>query len=368
MRGYAMDGQRGTSTAGEAAGDVLQRRDLRTPITMRVLEARLQWLLASERYRPTDAARLQLRRRRLIDLFNGTACWDAADLHARLMFRQRGDALAESFHYRLATPTRLMLLGILQRRSCPPVQLEGPESAVVRRRPMYQYEHDPRTVGFGDVMSEWETPHRRRPQCPPFRLECVAGCPPLPANRCRAIVCRAIVDAINLASNAATALGSTRPDPETIRLFRFFFGHRPSQPVPWLGNRPSGLTVAHRFRRCAEELAGGRMVTYRCVTNCLPTENARTQAALEPSVIELCPRFFNRPTGLPLGNQFFRAGVVLHEMLHLLFHQFFHHPGHPSGDPVRRRDNAHCYEALALRLAGHAAEPGDVASCRNQPA
>jgi hypothetical protein len=116
--------------AGEAAGDVLQPGDFRTPNTMRVLEARLQRLLTSERYRPTDAARLQLRRRRLIDLFNGTACWDAADLHARLMFRQRGDALAESFHYRLATPTRLMLLEILRRRSCPPVQLEGPESAV----------------------------------------------------------------------------------------------------------------------------------------------------------------------------------------------------------------------------------------------
>jgi len=62
------------------------------------------------------------------------------------------------------------------------------------------------------------------------------------------------------------------------------------------------------------------------------------------------------------------AGVILHEMLHLLFFEFFHHPGHPSGDPVRRRDNAHCYEAFALRVAGHAAEPGDVTACWNQPA
>jgi hypothetical protein len=178
---------------------------------------------------------------------------------------------------------------------------------------------------------------------------------------------QAIVDAIGLARSAATALESTPPSRDTTRLFRAFFGHDPSWPVPWAGNRPSGLTVAHRFHRCAEELAGGRTVTYRCV-NCASTTNARTNAAADPSLIMLCPRFFNRPAGLPLGNQFFRAGVVLHEMLHLLYHQFFHHPGHPSGDPVRRRDNAHCYEAFALRLAGHASEPGDVAACWNQPA
>jgi hypothetical protein len=190
----------------------------------------------------------------------------------------------------------------------------------------------------------------------------------LAADRCRAVVLDAICDAINLARNAATALESAPPCPKTIRLFRFFFGHDPSRPVPWAGNRPSGLIVAHRLRRSAEELAGGRTVTYRCVTNCPATTNARTNAAQDPSLIRLCPRFFNPPAGLPLSREMFRAGVLLHEMLHLLYHQFFHHPGHPSGDPVRRRDNAHCYEAFALRLAGHAAEPGDVTACWNQPA
>ena len=191
---------------------------------------------------------------------------------------------------------------------------------------------------------------------------------PLPANRCRAVVRQANVDAIELARNAAMALESRPPSRETIRLFRAFFGHDPSRPVPWAGNRPSGLIVAHRFRRCAEELAGGRTMTYRCVTKCGPKENARTNAAREPSVIRLCPRFFNRRTSCPLGNQFFRAGVVLHEMLHLLYHQFFHHAGHRSGDPERRRDNAHCYEAFALQLAGHVAEPSDVARCCRRPA
>jgi hypothetical protein len=231
------------------------------------------------------------------------------------------------------------------------------------------YLHDPRTVGWGNVMAEWETSPQRTPQGPAFRLECAAGCPPLPANRCRAVVRQANVDAIELARNAAMALESTPPSRETTRLFRAFFGHDPSRPVPWAGNRPSGLIVAHRFRRCAEELAGGRTMTYRCVTNCRPKDNARTNAAREPSVIRLCPRFFNRRTSCPLGNQFFRGGVVLHEMLHLLYHQFFHHAGrHRSGDPERRRDNAHCYEAFALQLAGHVAEPGDVAGCCRRPA
>jgi hypothetical protein len=130
MRAYMTEGQRAMSMAGEAAGDVLRPGDVRTPDTMRVIEATLQLLLTGERYRPTDAARLQLRKRALIDLFSRTAPWDAADLHARLTFRQNGDALAKSFHYRLATPTRRMLLQILRRRSGPPVQLEGPESAV----------------------------------------------------------------------------------------------------------------------------------------------------------------------------------------------------------------------------------------------
>jgi hypothetical protein len=95
------------------------------------------------------------------------------------------------------------------------------------------YLHDPRTVGVRDVMSERETP----PQGPAFRLECAAGCPPLAANRCRAVVRQANVDAIELARNAAMALESTPPSREAARLFRAFFGHDPSRPVPWAGNR-----------------------------------------------------------------------------------------------------------------------------------
>jgi hypothetical protein len=110
------------------------------------------------------------------------------------------------------------------------------------------YLHDPRTVGWGNVMSERETPRQRTPRGPAFRLECAAGCPPLPANRCMAVVRQANVDAIELARNAAISLESRPPSRETIRLFRAFFGHDPSRPVPWAGNRPSGLIVAHRFR------------------------------------------------------------------------------------------------------------------------
>jgi len=206
------------------------------------------------------------------------------------------------------------------------------------------------------------------PSGPVFRFDCPPGCPPATANACRGIVRRAIIDAIALANGAASKLEATPRTPETVRLFRAFFGHDPSRPVPWAGNQQSGLVVAFRLRKCAQEMLGGRNIMYRCITGCPATTNARTNAADDPSLIRLCPRFFNRAAGLPLNNQFFRAGVILHEMLHLLFFEFFHHPGHPSGDPVRRRDNAHCYEAFALRVAGHAAEHGDVTACWNQPA
>jgi hypothetical protein len=46
--------------------------------------------------------------------------------------------------------------------------------------PMYL--HDPRTVGWGDVMAERETSPQRTPQGPAFRLECAAGCPPPPGQ------------------------------------------------------------------------------------------------------------------------------------------------------------------------------------------
>ena len=208
----------------------------------------------------------------------------------------------------------------------------------------------------------------RRGGVPVFRFECPLGCAPATADRCRGIVRRAVLDAIALANGAAAKLEAGPPDAETIRLFKAFFGHDPSRPVPWAGNRPSGAIVAFRFRKCAEELGGGRVMTFRCLTTCPDGVNARTNGTASAVLMRLCPRFFNRPAGEPLGNQFFRAGVVLHEMLHLLFTSFFHHQGrHPSGDPERRRDNAHCYEAFALRVAGHAAEPGDVSGCRNQP-
>jgi hypothetical protein len=81
------------SMAGEGAGDVLQPGDLRTPDTMRVLEATLQPLLTGERYRPTDAARLQLRNRALIDL-SGHARLHAAK-YPHLLLKLCDEAMAD---------------------------------------------------------------------------------------------------------------------------------------------------------------------------------------------------------------------------------------------------------------------------------
>ena len=223
---------------------------------------------------------------------------------------------------------------------------------------------------FGDLAALGQ------PAQPVFRFQCPAGCPPLAANQCQGVLRQAIRSAIFLANNAASKLEraskvATRTagqDDETIRLYRFFFGHDPSRPVPWAGNQESGLVVAHRYRKAAEALLS-RNTLYRCgCPGARPTVNAQTNAAAEANVIKLCTNFWNPPAGMRLSKHAFRAGVIMHEMLHLLYHEFFHHPGHPSGDPVRRRDEPHCYEAFALRIAGHAADPSDVRACRNRSA
>jgi len=58
-----------------------------------------------------------------------------------------------------------------------------------------------------------------------------------------------------------------------------------------------------------------------------------------------------------------RTGIVLHEMLHLFYREFLLH------DPQeRRRNNAHCYEAFALRVAGHIPDQCDICRCQRRPA
>lgn len=204
------------------------------------------------------------------------------------------------------------------------------------------------------------------PAGPVFRLECPTGCAPIAAAQCRAVLRRAIVAAIFLADNAASKLEASPRDSETVRLFRFFFGHDPSRPVPWADNRESGASVARRLRTVAEALRR-RGVLFRCNAACSAGVIASANAGVDPNRITLCAGFWNPPAGLPLSAEAFRAGVIIHEMLHLLYHQFFHHAGHPSGDPERRRDNAHCYNNFAWRVAGHGAVAASVAQCTGRP-
>jgi hypothetical protein len=182
------------------------------------------------------------------------------------------------------------------------------------------------------------------------------------------------VSAIFLCTNAANKLEASPRDPATVRIFRSFFGHDPSRPVTWANNKESGLSVAHRFRKVAEALRA-RGTMYRCDA-CAgsPTTNAFVTPATERNVIFLCPRFWSLAHLAPLTDRqrrFFRAGIVLHEMLHLLYSSFFRHltvPPRPDDPQERRRDNSHCYEAFALRLAGHRVDPADLTSCRGRPA
>jgi hypothetical protein len=213
---------------------------------------------------------------------------------------------------------------------------------------------------------------------PVFTIDCPVGCPPIAAARCRTVLRQAIITAIKLSNSAATKIESaTKVEPsmrntetkETARLFKFFFGHDPTHPISWAGNQASGISVAARFRSVAKELGGGRRMTFRCLvtrpgcpdddfTCCSPNTNAWVNQTAVPNVVHLCEPFWNPPAGLRgLPPLYFRAAVIIHEMLHLLFQDFLLH--NPSGRP-----NAHCYEAFVLRVAGFGADRTDIRQCR----
>ena len=80
------------------------------------MEAQIRQQL--ERELPADAESAILERKRtLLRLFSRLNEFDSMVLHGRLSARAPGDSLATLFHYRLATPTRNQLIGILLRRS-----------------------------------------------------------------------------------------------------------------------------------------------------------------------------------------------------------------------------------------------------------
>lgn len=233
----------------------------------------------------------------------------------------------------------------------------------------------PRLNGLGGISAGIGQPGSLGQSAAPiFNIECPTPGVRLPVLR------QAIREAIKLANNAATKVEKatmTAPNmrdadaKETARLFTSFFGHDPTFPVQWAGNEASGVSVAKRFRAVASELGGGRRIVFRCLdsrpgcadadlTCCTPTANAWVNQARVPNVVHLCAQFWNPPAGLRgLPHPYYRAGVIVHEMLHLLFQDFFRHGGPPG------RPNTHCYEAFALRVAGFGADPFDVRRCAN---
>lgn len=226
---------------------------------------------------------------------------------------------------------------------------------------------------------------------PVFRFECPAGCPQGVEAECRRILYRAIADAITICNNAAAELEASPRSTRTRNIFRNLFGHDPSRPVPWAGNKESGAIVAHRLRKVAEAFHG-RVTHFRCGgfpgapagQQCAAGDNAFTIPFLHPNVIFLCPQFWTQEALVPATPpfpttaagragvaRFWRAGIVLHEMLHLLYRGFFSHatvPPNPADPQERRRDNAHCYEAFALQVTRHLPDPDDITACRNRPA
>ena len=193
---------------------------------------------------------------------------------------------------------------------------------------------------YGETPFLGETGPAAQPARLVYRLN-PAGCPQGGA----AVLRTAIRDAIRFAANAARKLETG--DATAARIFQSLFGHPPTRPVPWANNRASGAIVAHRIRRVAQALQG-RGTHYRC--GC-PGRPATVNAFADPpNAVALCARFWQQ-------SRVFRAGIVFHEMLHLLYAGFLRHD-----QRERRRNNAHCYEAFVLRVAGHTPDPSDVTS------
>jgi hypothetical protein len=212
------------------------------------------------------------------------------------------------------------------------------------------------------------------------RLDCPGGCAPIPAARCIAVLRQAISEAINMALGAANKLhdtlkpGSRTPDAsKTAHFFQSFFGHDPTRAVEWDAGRPSGASIAYRYRSVASELGGGRQIVFRCgdaalcagavavTRHCTPGNIG----IVELNVINLCPPFWAPPAlpGLPPEN--FRGATILHEMLHILFCEGFHDGGLPPNQ--FRRNNASCLEAFACRVNDFGADPTAVALCVSRP-
>ena len=214
--------------------------------------------------------------------------------------------------------------------------------------------------GFEYVTGEMEGGQPKpSPARATYRLECPGGCTPVIASQCEATLRQAILDAIAIANNAVLKLTAAQLDSETRRLFTFFMGHDPSRPIPWANNEESRVSVAKRLHSVARELGGGRRTLYRCVCPPLPPGVVANAVTMSPTEVRLCPPFWGASPQRGLSPRFFRAGVILHEMLHQLYLEFILHDRNE-----RRRNNAHCYEALAMRLAGHAADQADVRQCR----
>jgi hypothetical protein len=225
---------------------------------------------------------------------------------------------------------------------------------------------------------------------PVFEFEAAQhpNCRELTPAQCR-IVLQATSEAIKLANNAASKLDATlvfgprtKKAQETANLFIRIFCHDPRTAVPWADNMPSGASVADRFRKVVRELRGsangGRTITFRPDPICDDRDtrgfvvesrpNPDLPPAGERSVVHLCPPFWNPPPEVRrLPAEVFRGGVILHEMLHVLNPGWFaHNRLNTSVGGERRRNNANCYRAFALGVAGVTQDP-TISQCMFLP-
>jgi hypothetical protein len=242
----------------------------------------------------------------------------------------------------------------------------------------------PAAIGGANALGLLQDQNSRQSSLPrqPFKFPFDSNCPFTPAehgSRQKYLSDR-IHNAIILANITASKLEAKPLHPKTVRSFHVIFGQDPNDrwELPGMPTRKMGAgdIVAKRFRAVEKALQTWGTV-YQCTPANLCRWGGRNPELEEPShptetivrdplawailcknEVWLCPQFWQL-------RKEWQEATILHEMFHLCFGltcAWFQHDG-----KERKRNNAYCYEALALSIVGKAPDPISLKACGKAP-